>query len=432
MDAYIRKGTINGNVVVPGSKSHTIRAVMLSALADGTSVVHNPLPSKDGEAAVATARMLGAEVNVDAANNRWVIKGIGGRPAAPAGVIDVMNSGTVTSFALGIGGLIDGYCVVTGDEQICRRPWKAQSLAMEELGATCIHTRPDNDCPPIVVGGPMKGGVAHLSGFSSQHISGIILPAPLLDKGVSVELEVEKPLERPYLKMTLDWVSRFGGKIDYTPDFKHFKVDGGQKYTAQDVTVPADWSGVAFPLVAAVITPSELTISGVDFEDSQGDKEVVDILIRMGADIVKDHENGRIIIHGGKPLHGTTVDMGAIPDSLPALTVAAAYAQGDSHFENLAHVRVKESDRVAVMDEVLSACGADIEITADSMTVHGGKPLHGATVSSHDDHRIAMAMAVCGLMCDGEMKVLNAECASVSFPHFYETMNAVGAGFEVK
>jgi len=369
---------------------------------------------------------------VNEEENTWVITGVGGRPAAPACVIDTMNSGTVTSFALGIGGLVDGYMVVTGDEQICRRPWKDQTVAMTELGATCVHTRPDSACPPVVVGGPMKGGVAHLSGFCSQHISGIILPAPLLDEGVVIELNVERPLEQPYLKMTVDWITRFGGKVEYTPDFKYFKVEGGQKYAAQEVTVPADWSGVAFPLVAGVITPSEMTISGVDFGDCQGDKEVVDILIRMGADITKETENGRIIIHGGKPLHGTTVDMGAIPDSLPALCVAAAYAQGDTEFVNLAHVRVKESDRVAVMQEVLTACGGSVEISPDSMTVHGGHPLHGATVPSYDDHRIAMAMTVCGLMCDGEMRVKGADCAAVSFPHFYEIMNAVGADFEVK
>jgi 3-phosphoshikimate 1-carboxyvinyltransferase len=124
--------------------------------------------------------------------------------------------------------------------------------------------------------------------------------------------------------------------------------------------------------------------------------------------------------------------MNLIPDSLPALSVAAAYAQGDTHFTSLAHVRVKETDRVAVMQEVLCACGADVEITADSMTVHGGKPLTGTQVSSHDDHRVAMAMAVCGLLADGEMKISDPECAAVSFPGFYESMNKIGAGFVLK
>ena len=118
--------------------------------------------------------------------------------------------------------------------------------------------------------------------------------------------------------------------------------------------------------------------------------------------------------------------------SLPALSVAAAYDQGDTHFTSLAHVRVKETDRVAVMQEVLTACGADVEITADSMTVHGGRPLTGASVDSHDDHRVAMAMAVCGLLADGEMKISDPECAAVSFPGFYESMNKIGAGFVLK
>lgn len=429
MYAYSHRGTVSGTITVPGSKSHTIRAVMLGALAQGTSVIHNPLPSKDGLAAVAAARVLGAPVEVDEQANTWTVHGLGHRPAAPEGIIDTMNSGTTTSFALGVGALVEGYVVITGDEQICRRPWGGQTKAMQELGAYCLHTRPGNECPPVVVGGPMKGGVCHLNGFSSQHISGILLPAPMLDADQSVEILVDKPLEQPYLKMTVDWMRRYGAEVEMAPDYKRFFVRGGQQYKALESTIPADWSGVAFPLVAAVCTPSELTIAGVDFDDCQGDKAVVDILIRMGADIVKDGD--KLVIHGGKPLHGTTVDMNDIPDSLPALSVAAAYANGDTLFTNLAHVRVKESDRVAVMQEVLGACGADIDITSDSMTVHGGKPLHGASVPSHGDHRIAMAMAVCGLMCDGEMEIDEAECASVSFPGFYDTLNKAGAGFQV-
>ena len=432
MYAYSHKGTVSGTVTVPGSKSHTIRAVMLGLLAEGTSVIHNPLPSKDGLASVYAARTLGAKVTIDEVANTWTVIGLGGRPKAPAGVIDTLNSGTTTSFVLGIGGLVEGYVVITGDEQICRRPWGAQARAMQELGAFCMHTRPGNECPPIVVGGPMKGGVCHLNGFSSQHISGILLSSPMLDTGCDVEIMVEKPLETPYIQMTIDWMRRYGAELEYSSDYRRFVVKGGQKYLAQESIIPSDWSGVAFPLVAAVCTPSELVISGVNFDDSQGDKAVVDILIGMGADITKDRENNRLIIRGGKPLHGTTVDMDKIPDSLPALSVAAAYAQGDTLFTNLAHVRVKESDRVAVMQEVLGKCGANIDITSDSMTVHGGKPLHGASVPSYGDHRIAMAMAVCGLMCEGEMEIADAECASVSFPHFYETMNKAGAGFTLK
>lgn len=432
MKAYSHRGALHGTMTVPGGKAHTIRSVMLGTLAGGTSTIHNPLDSKDGLAALNTARMLGADVKVVGNNESWIITGVNGRPKAPAGVIDTQNSGTTTSFSIGIASLVDGYVVITGDEQICRRPWRVETKALEELGATCIHTRIGNVSPPVVVGGPMHGGVAHLDGLNSQHISGIILVAPMLNEGESVELHVDHPLEQPYIQLTIDWVKKYGGTIEYTPDYKYFKVKGGQHYTAQEIFIHPDWSSVVFPLVAAVCTPSDLTITGVNFEDTQGDKEVVNILIRMGADITKDEKNETPHIRGGKPLHGVEIDMNAIPDSLPILTVAAAYAEGDTHFINLAHVRIKESDRVAVMSETLAACGAEVESTHDTMTVHGGKPLHGATVPSYGDHRVAMAMAVCGLMCDGEMEILDDECAAVSFPRFYEKFNEVGADFALR
>ena len=433
MYAYAKKGTLHGELAVPGSKSCTIRGVLFGMLADGTTVVHNPLPSKDGIAALNVARAFGAEVTVDEANNAWIVKGTNNKPKVPENVIDTMNSGTTTSFTVGLGAILtDGYAVITGDEQIRRRPWRHETDALKELGATCIHTRPDCDCPPLVIQGPIHGGICHLPGFNSQHISGILAPCALLPEGESVEILVEDPLEAMYVQLSIDWLKKFGIEVEGSPDFKHYFVKGGQKFKACDCLVASDWSGVAFPLVAAVCTDSELTITDVDFFDSQGDKAVVDVLIEMGADITKDIEHNRLIIRGGKPLHGTTVDMNLIPDALPALSVAAAFAEGDTHFTSLAHVRVKETDRVAVMQEVLTACGADVEITADSMTVHGGKPLHGASVSSYDDHRVAMAMAVCGLIADGEMKIDNPECAAVSFPGFYETMNKVGAGFELR
>lgn len=434
MYAYAKRGSIHGSLAVPGSKSSTIRAVLFGMLADGTTVIHNPLPSKDGLAALKAARDFGAEVVVDEAANTWTVTGLNGKPHVPENVLDTMNSGTTTSFITGICSLLtDGCAVITGDEQIRRRPWRHETNALKELGATCIHTRPNCDCPPLVIHGPLHGGTCHLPGFNSQHISGILAPAALLPKGESVDIEVEQPLEALYVQLTVDWLKRFGVTVENTPDYKHYHVEGGQKLIACDCLVASDWSGVAFPLVAAVCTDSELTITDVDFTDSQGDKAVVDILIQMGADIEKDIEGHKLTIRGGKPLHGLSeIDMNLIPDSLPALSVAAAFAEGDTHFTSLAHVRVKETDRVAVMQEVLTACGASVDITADSMTVHGGKPLHGASVSSHDDHRVAMAMAVCGLLADGEMRIDNAECAAVSFPGFYETLNKVGAGFELK
>ncbi len=431
--ALSRRGSLSGTLSVPGSKSHTIRAVLYAALADGTTVIHNPLPSRDGLAALSAALALGAKVEVDEAANTWTVTGLNGLLKAPDDVIDTMNSGTTTSFLIGLCSLLtDGYAVITGDEQIRRRPWREQTDALNALGATCIHTRPGCDCPPLVIKGPLQGGVCRLSGFSSQFISGILAPAALLPAGKSVEILVREPRETSYIQLTLDWLARFGVQAESAPDYRRFLVRGGQRFTACDCLVPADWSSAAFPLVAAACTPSELTIQGLDLADSQGDKAVADILIAMGADITKDPAGHSLTVRGGRPLRGVTVDMNPIPDSLPALAVAAAYAQGDTTFTNLAHVRVKETDRVAVMQQVLTACGADIDVTADTMTVHGGRPLTGACVRSHGDHRVAMAMTVCGLLAGGEMHVSDPACAEVSFPGFFETMNGAGAGFELQ
>ena len=290
-------------------------------------------------------------------------------------------------------------------------------------------TTSERKAPPVIIKGPMQSGVVHMSGFSSQFTSAILLAAAMAEG--KIEILIENPLEKPYLQMTVDWVRKFGGEITMSSDYKHFIVQGRKEYKSCPAIVPADWSGAAFPLIAAVITDSTVVIEGVDVDDCQGDKEVLQILLEMGADIEVDKDNMQITVRGGKPLKAKEViDLSDIPDTLPALSVCACFAQGDTHFTGLAHVRVKETDRVAVMHELLTKCGADIEIGADDMIVHGGKPLTGCEVDSYDDHRIAMAMTVCGLAANGTMKVKHAECASVSFPEFYDKMNKMGAGIK--
>lgn len=426
MYSISRKGFLQGEIIVPGSKSHTIRAVLLAAMAEGRSVIHNPLTSGDGLSALKAARALGAEITEEA--GVWIVEGRGKKLHVPENYIDTFNSGTTTSFVTSISALLEGYTFITGDQQIRRRPIKPLTDALIELGAQAFLTRPGSAAPPVVIGGKMRGGRVYFDGFNSQFISSILLSAPLAEG--DTEIFVENPLEKPYIQMTLDWMKLYGATpSEVAPDFKYFAVKGNQSYRAVESHVPSDWSGAAFPLVAAVTTPSEVVISGVDFNDSQGDKAVVDHLIAMGADIVKDFENRRMIIKGGAPLHGgVTIDLNDTPDALPALSVAACFAEGKTTFTNLAHVRVKETDRVAVMEKELKKLGADIETGPDYMTVNGGRTLTGAEVDSHDDHRVAMALTAAGLFAAGETRVKDAQCASVSFPGFYELMNKIGAG----
>jgi 3-phosphoshikimate 1-carboxyvinyltransferase len=423
MDCIVQKSSLHGEITVPGSKSHTIRAVLLAALADGVSVIRNPLNHGDGKSALNSARAFGAEITEKA--GVWTVKGAG-KAKLPDNVIDCGNSGTTTNFTIALASLCEGYTLITGDEQIRRRPVAPLVSAINELGCNAFLCRPGTDAPPVVVGGKIRGGEAHLSGFNSQFVSALLLAAAIAD-GDTV-IYVETPLEKPYLQMTLDWMRRYGVLAECSGDYTRFAVHGGQSYHATDSVIPGDWSAAAFPLVAAVCTPSVLMINGVDFDDVQGDKVIVDHLLAMGADIVKERTRNRLIVRGGKKLSGgATINLNDTPDMLPSLAVAAAYAEGTTTFTGLAHVRVKETDRVAVMEKELNKLGVQVQTGADTMTIYGGEPLTGAAVESYGDHRVAMALAVAGLFAEGGVRVRVVECIPVSFPGFFELLEGVGA-----
>lgn len=424
MNYIVKPSSLHGVFTVPGSKSHTIRAALLSLMAEGQSVVEQPLESRDCLSALRAAEAFGA--NVAREEGRWIITGAGKNLHVPDNFIDVENSGTTACFVCGIAALCEGCTFMTGDYQIRRRPLRPLAEALCALGADACLTRPGQDAPPIVIKGRLKGGSVRMSGFSSQHISSLLMAAPLAPQ--DTDIHVDNPLEKPYLAMTLSWIRRYGAQVEYAPDFSHFHIEGRQAYAAQHSTVPADWSSVAFPAVAALVSGSRIEIPGVDFDDVQGDKAVIDHLIAMGADIAKDREGRRLLVRGGKKLRsGLTINLDDIPDSLPALSVAACFAEGDTRFTGLKHVRVKETDRVAVMEQELAKLGASVETGPDFMVVHGGKALRGATVHSHDDHRIAMAMVCAGLFAEHETVVADAECAAVSFTGFLEKMQKAGA-----
>lgn len=430
---YIKRNTVKGKITVPGSKSQTIRAVLMGMLADGKTIIHNPLPSRDGLAAVEAAKAFGAKVEKDKENNTWTIYGVNGNPKIPDDIVNTMNSGTTTSFVLGIGTLLkEGAVIVSGDEQIRKRVWKDEIKGLNNLGAVCKETRPEAGCPPIYVHGPIHGGKIEIAGTISQHVSGILVPAALLPEGEKVTIECSDPKEAAYVDLTIDWLKKYGVEAKRNEDHSQYTIWGGQPYRHCECFIASDWSSVCFPMVAALISGGEITIEGIDFNDAQGDKNVVDVLIKMGADIQKNPDEHRLFVKGDKKLHGIEIDMDMIPDAYPVLAVAAAVADGTTQFNNIAHVRGKETDRIQVMEENLKRCGVICRSDENHAWITGGELLHGADVPSYDDHRIAMAMSVLGLAADGEMRISNAECADVSFPGFYELMNQIGAEFELK
>lgn len=424
MDIHVSPSALNNTIRIPGSKSHTIRALLLSLLSEGRSTIEGALLSGDGLSALNAARRFGAAITED--GGTLVIDGVGSRPMAPPDIIDTANSGTTTTLFASVAALAEGYTIISGDEQIRRRTIGPLVESIRALGATALFTHPSRTAPPVVIGGRMKGGRVLLDGSNSQFVSSLLLSTPLLDG--DTEIVVTNPQETPYVQMSLDWMARYGVHIDHDRSYAHFVVKGGQRYRSGEHAIPADWSSAAFPLVAAAITDSLLTVEGLDFSDSQGDRAIIDHLLSFGARLDIDQAGRTVTVMGSAPLRaGHTIDLGPTPDMLPALSVLATQAVGRTRFTNLSHVRQKETDRVFEMEQKLTALGAVIHSSGDELIIDGPTPLKATRLSSSGDHRIAMALAVAGLAAEGEMVIEGGECIDVSYPRFCEDLAACGA-----
>ncbi len=420
MELRVRPGPLSGSVQIPGSKSHTIRGLIIGSLAEGRSLLRAPLQSSDTQSCVHVCRALGA--TVDAADpDAWQIDGTAGPPRAAAGTVDVGNSGTTLFLAMTAAALADGTSRFTGDEQIRRRSAGPLLAALRSLGATA-YSVDGSGCAPLVVGGGLRGGRVSIECPTSQYLSSLLIGCPLA-RGDSI---VQVPLlnERPYVEMTLGWIDRMGIECARSGDFSRFEIPGGQRYASFDEVVPGDFSSATFFLVAAAVTGSRLFLSGLDMEDFQGDKAVVGMLERMGC----SHEvtEDGIRFEGPPELQGGTFDLNATPDAIPAMAVAGCVAGGETRLLNVPQARAKESDRLAVMARELRKLGGQVEELPDGLILHNSH-LRGAATDGHSDHRVVMALALAGLVAEGQTTVTTAEAVSVTFPDFVELMRRVGA-----
>lgn len=422
MILFVEGSKLSGRVLVPASKSHTVRAVAIASLATGSSWIQNPLISADTLSAVETYRKLGALIST---GDEWVVEGIGDVPKIPSDVIDVGNSGTTLYMAMGAASLIDGYTVFTGDEQIRERPAGPLLSALNNLGAEAFSTR-GNGKPPIVIRGPIKGGHTVLDGsMTSQYLSSLLINAPIAEN--DTDIEVRNLVEKPYVEMTLAWMSEHGVFCEHD-GFERFHILGGQRYEPFEAVIPADFSSATFFLCAAAITGSELTLLNLDMHDTQGDKAVVSMLEEMGAKVEQLPEGIKIT---GGPLKGGEFDLSGTPDALPAMAVTACFAEGKTRLYNVAQARLKETDRICAMRHELATMGAEIEETLDGLVIEG-RPLHAAKVHGHGDHRIVMALAMAGLACKGATEIDTAEAMNITFPNFVELMQECGATMTVE
>lgn len=455
--------SLSGHICVPGSKSHTIRALLLASISGGECHIFNPLPSADCLSTAKAIPLLGSTVELglsieDNVGSEWIVYGAGEKLHLPEDVVNVGDSGSLLYFLSPIAATFDGWTVFTGDASIRKRPVHHVVDAIKQLGGEAYITRPDADGCPLVVKGPIstKNKIVTGGTVSSQYVSGIMMSA-LLMKG-TMEIELTDPKETPYLVMTQKWLEKVGAKVTMSEDFKHITVTGPEKINAFNATIPSDWEGVAFPMIAALITDSDITIDNIDGSGTQGDEEIVNVLKSIGADITWNREKENIRVKGKKkssdgigrlttenlPGGELHVNLSGYPDAICAVSVIACFTEGTTVIEDIAMCRRKETDRIVVMKEMLERLGATVEEGPDYMIIHGHSPvladgsenpefkIHGGEVESYDDHRVAMSLACLGLglKTGNTVTVADAECCSVSFPYFYDVMNEIGAKFK--
>ena len=448
MKILAKKNSLSGNIVVPGSKSHTIRALILASLAEGVSHISNPLPSADCLSASKAIQEIGAKVDFDNENNIWTVTGAGKNVHLPSNVVDVGNSGSVSYFFTPICATFEGWSIFTGDSSIRKRPVLHLLEALKQLGANCYVSRPEENAPPALVQGPIKAGKVVTDGRLSQYISGLMMASTLIDG--KLEIELTDPKEVPYLDMTKYWLESLGVQVEMSSDYKKISVTGPYQLKAFDKAIPSDWEAVAFPLIAALISDSKIVIDNVDGSGTQGDDAIVSVLQSVGADIQWNKETSQLFVTGGNRLSTENladktlrVNLAGFPDAICALAVIACFIEGKTVLEDIGVCRRKETDRIKVMKSELEKLGAKVEEGEDFIAIYGHSPiladgsenpeftLHGGNVESYDDHRVAMSLACLGLgLKEGENVIVNdAECCSVSFPGFFEVMNKINANF---
>jgi 3-phosphoshikimate 1-carboxyvinyltransferase len=425
MKFIVKRSNLQGSAQIPGNKSASARAIVLGGLARGVSRVSNPLPGLDSFSIVGMMRALGAKINISNPQT-WVFEGVANQPRVPNCVLDAGNSGTGYYLLTAIASLIDGYSVISGDYQICRRPAQPLINALNDLGAQVFSTR-NAGVAPLIIRGPLKGGRTKLPGVNSQWLSPLLIAGALSPKGITV-IE-DNLMERPYVDMTIGWIKLAGATCSHK-DYNEFNVPGSQCYRAFTAHVPADWGSSGYPMIGTAITDSKVTFVGMDPDDFAGERRYPHILKEMGAEVAFSDSGSTVTVEGGRQLHGIEIDCSSIPDAVPILAVLGCKAQGKTVLYNISASRLKETDRTRSIKEELIKMGGKFEETPDSLTIYHSE-LRGAHINGRHDHRIVMATVVAGLIAEGPTFIDHAEYVKVSFPNFYEVMKGLGAHIEL-
>ena len=421
----IKKQTrLRGELTVPGDKSISHRAVMFGSLAQGTTRITHFLEGADCLSTISCFRKMGVDIERNASEILVHGKGLHGL-SAPSEILDVGNSGTTTRL---ISGILAGQSFTSelnGDASIQSRPMKRSMTPLQSMGADIVSIK-GNGCAPLRITGKSLQAVHYQSPVASAQVKSCVLLAGMYADGIT---RVTEPvLSRNHTEIMLNYL---GAKV--TSQGTTASIEPEPLLKAREIQVPGDISSAAYFIAAGLLTPdSQILLRNVGINPTRDG--ILKVCRAMGADItlLNVNEEGEpvadLLIRSSQ-LHGTTVEGSIIPtriDEIPMIAVMAAFAEGTTVIRDAAELKVKESDRIAVVTEGLRRMGADIQPTEDGMIIHGGKPLQGAKINSYLDHRIAMSFAVAGTICDGTMDIVKGDCVNISYPEFYKDLYSLG------
>lgn len=415
---------LRGELMIPGDKSISHRAVMFGSLAKGTTEITNFLQGADCLSTISCFQKMG--ISIENTRERILVhgKGLHGLKE-PSSIMDCGNSGTTTRL---ISGILSGQKFtshLTGDESIQKRPMKRIIDPLSQMGARIISIR-ENGCAPLRIEGSFLKGIHYHSPIASAQVKSALLLAGLYaDSPTSV---TEPFISRDHSEIML---SSFGAKIHR--ENTTACIEPEPELLGQKIEVPGDISSASYFIAAGLLVPgSEILLKNVGINSTRDG--ILKVAREMGGKIellnerIQGGEKTADLLVTASSLHGTTIEGSIIPaliDEIPVIAIMAAYASGTTVIRDAAELKVKESDRIQVMTDNLKSMGADVEATEDGMIIHGGKPLHGAVISSYKDHRIAMSFAIASLLSEGKNEILDSDCVNISFPSFYENLKSL-------
>ncbi|MFW9881672.1 MAG: 3-phosphoshikimate 1-carboxyvinyltransferase [Candidatus Thorarchaeota archaeon] len=426
--------SLNGEITAPGSKSYSHRAFIAASLADGISIIKNPLTNGDVAKTITILKGLGAKI-LKKSNKEYIVKWDKDKYKPLKKSFDCGNSGTTIRIFSALSLLIEGGLTLKGDFIRLQRPILPLLTSLKQLGADfkLSHKklkikRIKDICNKIKVQGDL----------SSQFITALLILCPQLKckNKDFIEIEVTLPIvSKPFIEITLDVLNAFGINIQANFETGKFYVTNEQTYRSQSYQIPGDFSSAANIIVAAVLAknPSSVIINNLDFKNKQGDKKIIEILNKMDANIKINEDKNQVIIKKtliNNQLKGFQIDCRDIPDLFPVLSVVGAFAQGKTILYNASNLRLKETDRISIMARELGKMGVKTIKEDDKLTIFQCSTIKGTIINHDNDHRIGMACSIAALYADSSSKIQNVEIINDSYPSFFEDLKELGAQIE--